>query len=367
VAKKKRRPAEPPLPAPEERTPEARGWDAITAAVEELYSEQTNPAHFAPPLHPPFTEDGMLYGIGAYRADKPRHWHMVTYGFSELYEKESDDPDVSGWGFELTFRLARGAKEKQPPSWALNFLMNLGRYVRRSRNPFGDGHRMDLNGPIALGTAIAIRAIAFTLDPQLSAIVTPNGRLEFLQVVGITLDELNAATDWTTDGVFDLLRKTNPLLITELSRRSILEDKDTADRVAAGIEQDGSSSDRSYVSVLEWTVSRRRGRSSATVTIGARVVDNLVRKLRSRLLHQRDFWLAGPEKLFGLRPAGAIGWQTDRDALIVEVNEPAVHAMLATLRPVRGTYIWPELPGLTLEIVPSEIRDPDGKLIEVIG
>jgi hypothetical protein len=335
--------------------------------LEQLYPEQTNPPHFAPALHPPFTEDAMLYGISAYRADKPRHWHMVTNGFSELYEKESDDPDVSGWGFELTFRLARGAKEKQPPSWAINFLLNLGRYVRRSRNPFGNGHRMDLNGPIALGTDTAIRAIAFILDPQLPAINTPNGRLEFLQVLGITLDELNAATDWTTDGLFDLLRKSNPLLITNQTRRSILEDKATADRVAAGIEQEGSSSDRSYVSVLEWTVSRWRGRSGTTVTIGAVAVDNLVRKLRSQLLHQRDFWLGGPKKLFGLRPAAANTWQADRDALIVDVNESAIHAMLATLRPVRGTYAWPELPGLTLEIVPSELRDPDGELIEVVG
>lgn len=31
----------------------------------------------------------------------------MSYGLTELYSKETSDPDVSGFGFELTFRLAR--------------------------------------------------------------------------------------------------------------------------------------------------------------------------------------------------------------------------------------------------------------------
>jgi len=34
------------------------------------------------------------------------HWHIVGYGMSELYAKETDDPEESGWGFELTFRVS---------------------------------------------------------------------------------------------------------------------------------------------------------------------------------------------------------------------------------------------------------------------
>src|SRR5262249_54453591 len=158
--------------------------------------------------------DGLIYGISAYRATDPvPHWHFVTYGFSELYAKESKDPAVSGWGFELTFRLTRGPEET-PPNWSINFLMNLGKYVRRSNNPFGAGNVMDLNGPIAWGTDTAIRAIAFTLDPQLETIDTPNGQVQFLQIVGLTLDEHAACGDWHTAPVLDLLREKNPLLIT---------------------------------------------------------------------------------------------------------------------------------------------------------
>ena len=41
------------------------------------------------------------------------------------------DPDVSGFGFELTFRVTCKAREAKPPNWALNFLQNLGRSPSR--------------------------------------------------------------------------------------------------------------------------------------------------------------------------------------------------------------------------------------------
>ena len=72
---------------------------------------------------------------------------------------ESDDPAVSGWGFELTMRLPRGEGDDQPPTYAINFLFNLGRYVRRSGNPLGSGHVMDLNGPICIGADTALHAV----------------------------------------------------------------------------------------------------------------------------------------------------------------------------------------------------------------
>ena len=88
------------------------------------------------------------------------HYHFVTYGFSELYEKESDDPEMSGYGFELTFRLAcDAADDDEPPAWPLNFLQNLARYVFSTGNAFDERHHLTLNGPIALGEETGITAI----------------------------------------------------------------------------------------------------------------------------------------------------------------------------------------------------------------
>ena len=41
------------------------------------------------------SEARILSGISAYKnVDPCPHWHFVTYGFSELWAKESADPDV---------------------------------------------------------------------------------------------------------------------------------------------------------------------------------------------------------------------------------------------------------------------------------
>jgi len=46
----------------------------------------------------------------------------VIDGFTDLFVKETDDPDESGFGFELTFRLARDADDTKPPIWALTLV-----------------------------------------------------------------------------------------------------------------------------------------------------------------------------------------------------------------------------------------------------
>lgn len=52
---------------------------------------------------------------------------FISYGFSELYEKESADAARSGFGFELVLRLlsedpARDAVDSQPPVWPVNLM-----------------------------------------------------------------------------------------------------------------------------------------------------------------------------------------------------------------------------------------------------
>jgi hypothetical protein len=344
---------------------EATGWHAIDAACNALYPDQPEPLHVAAVPHPPLGGDGLIYGISIYRAEKPRHWHFVTYGFSELYAKESDDPAVSGWGFELTFRLMRGENESQPPAFAINFLMNLGRYVRRSRNPFGTGHYMDLNGPIGVGADTAIRAIAFVEDPQLGAIDTPNGRVQFLQVVGITTDEMAACGDWQPQQVLDLLRERDLLLVTDLARRSLLEDPALASRVEEGIDREGSVAWGNFVSLVDWAVDERA--KTARVVLGAKGVLALLPKLRSRLAHGRPFVLIGHDKRVDLRPAEASGWEAEDERLWLDLTEATVRAMRASLQAKRGTYQWKEFPGFTLEVRPSEVTDSEGRVIEVIG
>ena len=171
------------------------GFDAVSRALERLYSGQEG-IFYRTVI--PYALGGKdpLDGIEVWKSEHGvPHWHYVTYGFTELYEKESDISQESGYGFELTFRLKRGAEE-QPPAWPVNLLQNLARYVFSTGNGFGPGHHMSCNGPIALDTDTKLTALGFRVDPELGELDTPNGHMRFLQAVALTGDEMEAMMCW---------------------------------------------------------------------------------------------------------------------------------------------------------------------------
>ena len=146
------------------------GWDAINAALARLYPGQA-PRHYGTGLSHTLGGEDPLDGVSIYWNPTPRpHWHYISYGLSELYDKQSDDPQESGFGFELSFRLAAAPEQdssSEPPLWPLDLLQNLARYVFRSGYVFEAGHHLDANGPIALDEPTQLRHLAFVPDPQL--------------------------------------------------------------------------------------------------------------------------------------------------------------------------------------------------------
>lgn len=214
------------------------GWDAIDEALERLYGD-TEPLHYgtllAGGLSLEDAEEEALDGISAYsRVEPVPHWHIISYGMSELYEPVEDDgsePDLSGWGFEFTFRPLRDPSEDEPPEWALSFVDNLAKYVWSSRRPFAPGHVVDAKGPIAQERRTSLHAAAFTLDAELRTIDTPNGRVTFLQIVGITREELTAFQAHgpeTITRLLDAFSRRLPLLTTDLTRGPLLDDPEVA-------------------------------------------------------------------------------------------------------------------------------------------
>jgi suppressor of fused len=348
-------------------TEQAPGWDAIDAALQGVYGDQT-PLHYGTVLKYAVGGSDPVDGISIYKNLSPSpHWHSVTYGFSELYAKESEDPEWSGFGFELTFRLACSADESEPPAWPMNLLQNLARYVFRTGNPFDPGHHMNANGPIALGTGTELAALLFCLDPQLGEINTPHGRLKFVQVVGITLDELDLVQEWSSEGLLQVLSADNPLLITDLERKSLLADPQTAALIRERAEREGSSTDTLYIRHLTWKTSGTGEGRTVQVSLGAQGVDSLVRVLPARILHGRELEVCGQGQVVRFEPAGTAAWRVEGDALIVEISPELMDEIQDSLRPQAGEYGWPALTGLTLQVVPSEIRDPQGKVIRVVG
>src|SRR5712691_10241740 len=189
---------------------EAPGWDAIDAALQKLY-RGIEPDHRAP--IPGVHFGGGVQGVSAYRAAD--HWHLVTYGLTELWAKEpGSPPDISGWGYEMTFRLASLPEEQRAPEWPFNVLVALAKHTRNNGKPFWVGDRIDFGEPIDGGTS-RLSAFAVAIDTELPILHTPNGRMAFHQLVGITADELAEMKQTSTASVLEKLQKTSSLLITD--------------------------------------------------------------------------------------------------------------------------------------------------------
>lgn len=197
----------------------APGWAAIDAACQRLYGRQV-PHQFT--SQSPYEPDSQspLPAISVWEGRNPAHWHYVTYGLSELFEKTSPDPEISGLGFELTMRTPRGDDEERPPTWPLRALQALGAYALRARGGFDTGHRADLGGPIAPGVDTALSALVFVPDPLLGKITGPFGSLLFLQVIGVTADELAAIARLDHEGVVRCFADLDFYGLTDLSRSS---------------------------------------------------------------------------------------------------------------------------------------------------
>ena len=197
------------------------GWDAIEKKLADAYGVQ-QPSHWGTIMRYGDGGPDPLDGISAYRGESPPHWHYVTFGLSELGEKRSPDKELSGWGFELSFRLKRCQGENAPPEWPLPLLQKLARYVYNTKMPFDHEHYIRWGGPITKEEQTALEAMVFTLDPVLGEISTPNGRVKFLDAIAITADEHQFADEQGPEKLLARLLPQNPLGVIDLERGSIL-------------------------------------------------------------------------------------------------------------------------------------------------
>ncbi|GAA2129823.1 suppressor of fused domain protein [Actinomadura napierensis] len=342
------------------------GWDAIDAALRPLYGD-VPPYHLGTVVKWALGGPDPLDGISVYARTEPvPHWHFVSYGMSELYAKESADPDESGWGFEFTFRLARDPADAEPPAWPANLLQNFARYVFGSGNWFEPGHHMDVNGPIAADREDSdIRAVAFVTDPELGEIGTPHGRVRFLQVVGLATEEYEAVRQWDATALLRALEPYLPLFVTDIDRRSLLADPELARTVREGIARDGSSSGALYVTTAHWELDG----GSTTLRIGALQAEAIAQSLLGRLPFGRTLLLQTEDTRLTFHPAGAYAVvEPEEGRLEVAVPPEGLDGVVAALRPVAGRTPVPSLPGLTVEIVPTRMRDGYGdETGEVVG
>ncbi|MGO8827487.1 MAG: suppressor of fused domain protein [Acidimicrobiales bacterium] len=186
----------------ESPTDEAPGWDLIDDAVAPIVGSSA-PFHWGTGTSLP--DQGGLWGVSAYNCGS--HWFFVTYGLSELFTKVTDDPEVSGWGEELTMRVLR--QEDDPPQWAVKLLARLGELVFQRKTPFLPGGRLEMPD----GGGEVPPALAWTEDPELSPAHGPFGSVQFVATIGVSIDTLARMRSETTGAVVETVKTENPLLL----------------------------------------------------------------------------------------------------------------------------------------------------------
>ncbi len=173
------------------------GWDAITEAFEELYPGQENPKHYGTLISWRFGGDDPLPGISIY--DGGDYWHFVTYGLSEVYEKETNNEEISGYGMEFTLKLKKGnsqneEEEEDEIKGICSILQSIARITFTQGEIFhtyeylysGQTEGMDVKMKSNITGFITIP------EPKCEFIHTPNGKVEFVELIGVTDAELNS-------------------------------------------------------------------------------------------------------------------------------------------------------------------------------
>jgi len=198
----------------------APGWEAIDNCLKRLYHNQ-EPKHFASPMpqRAIFGGEHYLDGISIYQSSKG-HKHIVTYGMSELYTNiEAFGGEFSKWGYEMTIKLPMCADSEC--MWAIDVLSSLAKYTFTQGRYFEPFECISGSGnPIKIGSGSKLTAFIATKDTELEEVNTIHGKLDFIQLVGITQRELEKLIKEPAFGreLVDNMTEDNPLLITDLSR-----------------------------------------------------------------------------------------------------------------------------------------------------
>lgn len=247
------RPAFPPIPRPAIPL----GLETLYAACRHIYSDQPNPLQVTALVKywlggpDPLDYISMYSNPGNPAADIAPHWHYVSFGLSDLHgdgrvHNVSDNEGVSGYGFELTFRLKREPEEKVPPTWPAAIMQALAKYVFQSDNMLCAGDHVSWHCPLDNSESRIQHMLMFE-DPQLGAVQTPFGPVTFIQIVGVCVEELQAAQGWNGPGIIELMKSVKgaggPWLITDMRRgETIFElDPTVQEAVDQGVETDGSN------------------------------------------------------------------------------------------------------------------------------
>lgn len=197
------------------------GWNAIEETCLKLYPGQTDPKHYGTLIPWSLGGNDPLDGISIY--DGGEYYHFVTFGFSELYEKECENEEYSGYGFELTIKLKKDGLDNEEAAirGMCGILQQIAKITFNNNEIFkpyeyiytGQTTGIDPDGQSLLTGFIT------KLD-ELGEIDTPNGKLQFVELTGVTDKELKEIIDKkiNVEGLYEKLGSD----YTDYKRKSVI-------------------------------------------------------------------------------------------------------------------------------------------------
>lgn len=246
----------------------------------------------------PDAEKHELAGCIAIRLEAPvPHWLVVSRGFTELGPKVEDDPEVSGWGFELTCRLP--ARSEEPDfGWIVNWMENVSAYLTSQVTVLEPYHHIPM---WEASSDDELAALVFIEESALEPTRSENGSVAFLQMVGLTNGEYDALQAWDPRSLVALIQQRDPLLLMDAARTTYLRDPEFAQAVEQGHARDGSSTDVLHgVSILWFT-----GPAGIEVHMSLEALALVKWALGARLAHGKSMLLFG-ERRKAVRPDGSL-------------------------------------------------------------
>ena len=204
----------PPPPVTEDDQGPGAGWLALESAFEKLYPGQkgqwwrhngVDRMHDLknPPENP--IDAAAFYDAGDF-------WHFVSFGMSDLYEKESEG-EGSGFGYEFTFCLAKDGNPNVA-LWPVNLMVNLGRAAWKG-SAFGPWQTVK-TGSLDGRPENPLDALLLLKDPSLELLETPNGKVAFLLLHGVANHVRETALKEGVQQTAEVIRMSNPMLLTSV-------------------------------------------------------------------------------------------------------------------------------------------------------
>jgi hypothetical protein len=298
------------------------GRAAIDRALDQLYPDVRDIRMALTPAaderEPPLQE------VVAYRLAHPSpHWLYVSYGLSEIGTKLSDDKERSGFGIELTLRLADASET--PPVWPINYLRWLAKTVWQDRNPYDEGHSLPLPEGLLAKVSPHTEGMAFMVDPAIGTVKTSNGAVKFLLTVPLHGDEFNLISRWDANKLFAELRRQDPDLLWRVDRRSVL-DGPRRDELLRQAASDGSSQQVDFTSELGWD---NRG-----IHLDALNRHIVVKFLRYRVHYGRAAEIHSEDKVLRLEP-GPFALNVDGKSALLRLPSDRSGALADALEQAR--------------------------------